>query len=438
MEVFTMDGKAEKMALFRYGLVAPLVLEPLPRGELIHRAREIAARQYEIPGSKRISLCPATLLKWARLYRQGGFDALGRKARQDRGQFRAITPQLAELIERLKRENPHRAGTTLLRELALCSGSTSAPIGPATLYRFLQQRGLTARQLLAPPGRKKFEAEFSNQVWQSDMLFGPYVVRPGGGRMQAFLFAVLDDASRLIPHAQFYDNQGLDAFLDCLRHAVASRGVPSKLYVDNGKVFRCQQLARLAASLGFLISHTPPYQPEGRGKIERFFRTVREQFLANLDPKRCLTLEELNERLWTWIEQVYHRTEHAGLATTPLARWQRDIERVRQLRPDSDLHRLFFYRLDRRVRRDSTFMLHSHFYEVPPHLAGETVEVHFDPRDLSQVEIYFQGRSQGWARAVDPVVNAQLPGNKAEASPTFKPTGVNFIELLQKQKAKKE
>ena len=213
--------------------------------------------------------------------------------------------------------------------------------------------------------------------------------------------------------------------------------MPTKLYVDNGKVFRCEQLARLAASLGFLITHTPPYQPEGRGKIERFFRTVREQFLANLDAKRCLTLEELNERLWTWIEQVYHRTEHAGLATTPLARWQRDIERVRQLRPDTDLRRLFFYRLDRRVRRDSTFMLHAHFYEVPPHLAGETIEVHFDPRDLSQVEIYFQGQAQGWARAVDPVVNAQLPGNKAEASPTPKPTGLNFIELLQKQNAQK-
>ena len=433
-----MDAKAEKIALFRYGLVAPLVLESLPRGELLRRAREIAARQYEIPGSQRISLSPATLLKWARRYREDGFEALGPKPRQDRGQSRSISPQLAELIERLKRENPHRAGTTLLRELALSSGSDSAPIAPATLYRFLKQRGLTTRQLLAAPGRKKFEAEFSNQIWQSDLLFGPYVERPGGGRMQAFLFAMLDDASRLIPHAQFYGNQGLDAFLDCLRHAVASRGLPTKLYVDNGKVFRSEQLARLAASLGILITHSPPYQPEGRGKIERFFRTVREQFLANLDRKTWLTLEELNQRLWAWIEQGYHRSEHASLGTTPLARWQRDIDRVRQLRPDRDLRRLFFYRLDRRVRRDSTFMLHSHFYEVPPHLAGETVEVHFDPRDLSQVEIYFQGQSQGWARAVDPVVNAQLPGNKAEASPTPKPTGVNFIELLQKQNAKKE
>jgi transposase InsO family protein len=432
-----MDAKAEKIALFRYGLVAPLVLESLPRGELLRRAREIAARQYEIPGSQRISLCPATLLKWARRYREEGFEALAPKPRQDRGQSRSISPQLAELIERLKRENPHRAGTTLLRELALSSGSDSAPIAPATLYRFLQQRGLTTRQLLAAPGRKKFEAEFSNQVWQSDLLFGPYVERPGGGRMQAFLFAMLDDASRLIPHAQFYGNQGLDAFLDCLRHAVASRGLPTKLYVDNGKVFRSEQLARLAASLGILITHSPPYQPEGRGKIERFFRTVREQFLANLDRKTWLTLEELNERLWIWIEQAYHRTQHASLGTTPLARWQRDIDRVRQLRPDRDLRRLFFYRLDRRVRRDSTFMLKSHFYEVSSHLAGETIEVRFDPLDLSQVEIYFQGQTQGWARAVDPVVNAQLPAHKAEASPTPEPTGINFVELLQKQNAQK-
>jgi putative transposase len=432
-----MDGKAEKIALFRYGLVAPLVLEPLPRGELLRRAREIAARQYEMPGSKRMSLSPATLLKWALRYREGGFEALSPKPRQDRGQSRAISPQLAELIQRLKRENPHRAGTTLLRELALCSGSDSAPIAPATLYRFLKQRGLTTQQLLAAPGRKKFEAEFSNQVWQSDLLFGPYVERPGGGRMQAFLFAVLDDASRLIPHAQFYDNQGLDAFLDCLRHAVASRGLPTRLYVDNGKVYRNAQLARLAASLGILITHTPPYQPEGRGKIERFFRTVREQFLANLDRKCLLKLEALNERLWTWIEQVYHRSEHASLGATPLVRWQRDIEQVRQLRPDTDLRRLFFYRLDRHVRRDSTFMLKKHFYEAPSHLAGETIEVRFDPLDLSQVEIYSQGQSQGWARAVDPVVNAQLPAKKAELSPVPQPTGVNFIELLQAQKAKK-
>ena len=427
-----MDAKAEKIALFRYGLIAPLVLESLPRGELTRRAEEIAARTYEIPYSQRTSLSVDTLLDWALRYRRGGFAALAPKPRRDRGQSRALTPQLAELIERLKRENPHRTGTTLLRELALVS--TFGSVSASTLYRFLKQRGLTERQLLAPAARKKFEAEFSNQIWQSDLLFGPYVQRPGGGRMHAFLYAILDDASRLIPHAEFYAQQGLDAFLDCLRQAVAARGVPVRLYVDNAKVFRSPQLARIAASIGMLVTHTPPYQPEGRGKIERYFRSVREQFLANLDPQRTFTLLQLNERLWAWIEQVYHLSEHSGLGTTPLLRWQRDIERTRHLPPSTDLRRLFFYRLHRVVRRDSTFLLRGLFYEAPPQVAGETIEVRFDPLDLSQVEIYFQGQAQGLARLVDAVVNAHLPVVKRAPSPTPEPTGINFVELLQQKK----
>src|SRR5205814_3188839 len=203
--------------------------------------------------------------------------------RQDRGHSRAITPRLADLIERLKRENPHRTGTTLLRELALVSGQNQPALSASTLYRFLKQRGLSERQLLAPPTHKKFEAERSNQIWQSDMLYGPYVQRPGGGKMQAFLHATLDDASRLIPHAQFYASQGLDACLDCLRQAIAARGLPVRLYLDNAKIYRSQQLARIAASVGILIVHTPPCQPAGPGKIEPYFRSLREQLLANLD-----------------------------------------------------------------------------------------------------------------------------------------------------------
>lgn len=433
-----MDAKAEKIALFRYGLIAPLVLESLPHGELTRRAQEIAARHYDIPGSQRTSVAVDTLLHWALRYRQGGFQALAPQPRQDRGQSRAMTPQIADLIERLKRENPHRTGTTLLRELALSSGQSSPGVSASTLYRFLKQRGLSSRQLLAPSAHKKFEAQAGNQLWQSDMLVGPYVLRPGGGKMQVFLHAILDDASRLIPHAQFYPSQGLDAFLDCLRQAVAARGLPLRLYLDNAKIYRSQQLARLAASLGILIVHTPPYQPEGRGKIERWFRSVREQFLANLDPKPALSLEALNDRLGSWIEGAYHRTEHSNLGATPLLRWQRDIEQIRQLPPATDLRRLFFHRLDRRVRRDRTFLLQNRFYEVPAHLAGQIVEVHFDPLDLTQVEIYFQGQLQGPVRPVDPVVNAQLPSVKTPTPPAPEPTGINFVELLHQKKDEQE
>jgi len=342
-------------------------------------------------------------------------EGLTPQPRQDRGQARVVDAQTAALIERLKRENPHRTGTSLLRQLASSQGREQAPLSASTLNRFLRQRGLTTQQLLSEPttARKKFEAQFANQIWQSDMLFGPWVERPGGGKRQVFLQATLDDASRLIPHAQFYPDQGLDSFLDCLRQAIAARGIPVRLYMDNAKIYRSPQLARIAASIGILIVHTPPYQPEGRGKIERYFRSVREQFLADLDPKTLLTLEQLNERLGQWVD-VYHRTEHSALHTTPLLRWQRDIEQVRQLPPATDLRRLFFHRVDRLVRRDSTFLLHNRFFEAPPQLAGKRIEVRFDPLERNQLEIYYEGQSQGMARLVDAVVNAQLPSMKRE------------------------
>src|SRR5881296_807570 len=386
------DPKSEKVALFRYGLIATLVLERLSRGELMRRARELAALHYDIPFSARTTISVGTLLKWARRYRKSGLEALGSKPRKDRGLSRAISPQLAQLIERLKRENPHRTGTTLLRELALSSDDLNGPpLSAATLYRFLKEQGLTQKQLLAPPAHKKFEAEFANQIWQSDMMFGPYIPRCGGGKQQAMLYAILDDASRLIPHAQFYADEGLESLLDCTRQAVAARGIPVRLYVDNGQVYRSAQLARIAATLGILIVHTPPYQPEGRGKIERFFRSVREQFLTSLDLKHVVTVEDLNTRFWAWLENAYHRSRHSALETTPLLRWQRDIEQVRQLPPSTDLRRLFFYRLDRLVRRDSTFLLQKSFYEAPAHMAGQRIEVRFDPLDLSQVDIWFDG-----------------------------------------------
>ena len=408
------DDKAEKIALFRYGLIAPLVLETLPRGELTRRAQEVAARLYDIPHSARRQVSVDTLLEWTLRYRRNGLTALTPKPRQDRGQQRAVAPETAALIERLKRENPHRTGTALLRELAPANErNKTAGLSASTLYRFLRARGLTERQLLLDKAaaHKRYEAEFANQTWQSDMLFGPWVQRsgPGGypGKMQVFLQATLDDASRLIPHAQFYPNQGLDSFLDCLRQAIAARGIPTRLYMDNAKIYRSPQLGRIAASIGILIIHTPPYQPEGRDKIERFFRSVREQFLTSLDPHALLSLDQLNERLWHWLDTVYHRREHSALATTPLLRWQRDIEQVRQLPPATDMRRLFFHRVDRLVRRDSTFLLRNRFFEAPPQLAGKRIEVRFDPLDLAHLDIYCDGKPEGAARLVDAVVNGR-------------------------------
>jgi hypothetical protein len=182
----------------------------------------------------------------------------------------------------------------------------------------------------------------------------------------------------------------------------------------------------------------PPYHPEGRSKIERYFRSVREQFLANLDHSRPRTLDELSDRLRAWLEHAYHRTEHNALGTTPLLRWQRDIDHIRQLPPATDLRRLFFHRLQRLVRRDCTFLTSSRFYEAPPHLARHIIEVRFDPLDAATVEIYVQGTRQGMARPVDPIVNSQVPAVRPRPPEAPVSTGSNFLEMLTKQHKKEE
>src|SRR6266852_5682996 len=161
-----MDDKAEKIALFRYGVIAPLVLETLPRGEHTRRAQEIADRLYDIPHSGRRSLSVDTLLNWTARYRKDGFPALIPKPRQDRGRMRAVPPGTAVLIERLKRENPHRTGAALLRELALTGEQNKSGLSASTLYRFLRARGLTERQLLLDKtaAHKKYEAQYANQI----------------------------------------------------------------------------------------------------------------------------------------------------------------------------------------------------------------------------------------------------------------------------------
>ena len=296
----------------------------------------------------------------------------------------------------------------MLRELALANEQDKTGLSASTLYRFLRARGLTERQLLLDKAtaHKKYEAEFANQIWQSDLLFGPWVQRPGGGKMQVFLQATLDDASRLIPHAQFYPNQGLDSFLDCLRQAIAARGMPTRLYMDNAKIYRSPQLARIAASIGILIVHTPPYQPEGRGKIERFFRSVREQFLAS--PR---SQSPAVARASSTSARGTGSTPSITAANTAPCRPRRCCAGSATSNRSGNCRRPPICAVCSSIAWTGwcaaipRSCCSNRFFEAPPHLAGKRIEVRFDPLDLTQVEIYCEGKPEGVARLVDAVVN---------------------------------
>ena len=303
-----MDQELRKsISLFRFTLISPLVSRKgMSRGEQEAILRDIASKAWDIPGSPRFSIARSTVLRWVDLYEKSGnrIEALKPQPRKDRGTSRALGAELEAALVTLRKEQPSISLPVFVKQ-ARSRNILDAGKGPSkdSLYRLFKRHGLEKDTRL-PEDRRRFETELPNDMRQSDCMHGPQVIVQGKLH-KAYLFAVLDDHSRLITHAQFYLSENLDCFRDCLVSALEKRGLPRKLYVDNGAAFKSHTLAYACGRLGIALLHSRPYIPEGRGKIERFFLTVRKQLLPTLP--QALTLERLNELLGRWIDDDYHR-----------------------------------------------------------------------------------------------------------------------------------
>jgi putative transposase len=231
---------------------------------------------------------------------------------------------------------------------------------------------------------------------------------------------MIDDHSRLIPHGQFYFSEGIESCLDCLRQALLKRGWPGKLYMDNGAAFRSRHLEQVAASLGFALSHSEAGVPQGRGKIERFFRTVRENFLSAVTPK---TLEQVNAEFWLWLETWYHARVHSSTGETPPARYAAHLDIIRSAPKDMEDH--FRKMTVRRVGRDRVTSFQGKFYEAPLTLIGKKVNLLYHPHDLYRIEVRLDGQSFGFLRPLNLQVNARAhrdrPGGKRNSETTAIP-----------------
>jgi len=318
----------KRIAEFRFGVIHDLVGgRKLPRGEKERLLREKTSSDWEIPYSGRSYLSRSTILNWVKKYEESGrrLESLYPEERQDKGKTRALDEETALALVNLRKEFRGATLPVILqkaKERGIIAPHLS--ISPATLYRLFKNQ--EQEEEAVPPDRRRFEAELPNDIWQSDSMHGPKV-EVAGKMKQSYLFAFIDDRSRLIPHAEFYLQERLDSYLDALRKALSKRGLPRKLYVDNGPTFRSRQLSHITAELGIALIHSRPYQPEGRGKIERWFKTVRMQFLSTLP--EGLTLEEINDRLQKWIEEVYQVSKHSTTGETPLNRYLKQVHLVR-------------------------------------------------------------------------------------------------------------
>ena len=402
-----MDNEGrENVALFRFGVISSLVARKgMSWGEREELIRGIVTQSWKIPGSPRGSISRSTVLHWLALYERAGgrVEALQPKVRCDRGTTRALDPETEAALVALKRELPTASLPVLLkvarqRHILPTRISVSLP----SLYRLFKRHGLDQDARL-PEDRRRFECELTNDLWQSDCLHGPRVL-VGDKLRKSYLFAILDDHSRLITHAQFYLAENLESFRDCLLAALEKRGLPRKLYVDNGAAFRSHKLRYGCARLGVALLHATPYTPEGKGKIERFFGTVRKSFLPLVE--QPVSLQNLNAALTAWIDGDYHGRVHSSTGQTPLERY---LAHLSLLRPaPRDLRDYFRTPARRKVEKDRTVSLNGKIYEAPVGLVGKVVTLLFHDQDPGRIEVVYDETSHGFLLPLDAAINSRV------------------------------
>jgi len=432
-----------EVALFRYTLILPLLRHDRQRDGCSKRQlrAQMAQALHSIPRSPRRTVSIASLRRWERAYRKGGFEALKPRPRSDHGTCRVLSPQTLARAETLKREQPLRSARSIINILSLDTTTPmpEATIAIRTLSRQLALRGATTARLLVtqrPKPYRRFERDHFGDLWQGDAMDGPLLPDPANPdrQRQTFLFAFLDDHSRLVPHAQFYWNEQLPRLEDCLKRAILRYGRPLALYVDQGKVYTSKQLDTICATLGIQRILGTPYYPEGRGKIERFFQFVQSDFLPELARSSVTTLHQLNESLLAWIEVVYHTKLHRDTAQAPLERFRQDAApTVRPVDPTA-LRQAFLHRELRRVAKTATCSFHGNTYRVPAYLRGHTIQLRYDPFDLTQIELWLNDTFLQMAEP-DRLVTITHPDVEPDPLPIPPPdSGLDYLALLRAER----
>lgn len=411
----------EEIALFRFGVICDLVgALRLERGDAEKLIRRKSEQTWDIPHSNRTRIAASTIRNWVKRYRKSGnqLSSLYPSGRSDQGKSRKVDDETILAIVKMKQEKPSLPVTDLIKELQqkelITPGIT---LYPSTVYRILQKEGV-GRKAAGKIDRRRFEAEYPNDIWQSDVLHGP-MVEVDGKMRKSYLIAFIDDHSRLLPQAGFYLNERLVSWLDAFRKALLTRGMPRRLYVDNGSAFRTKHLERICASLGIALIHTPPYTPQGRGKIERFFRSVRDRFLSLCSAD--LTLDDLNRMFAEWVTVKYHNRVHSSTGETPLQRFGRHIELTRTAPPDLEDH--FRKEVRRRVTKDRTVSISGRTYEAPTKFIGEQLQLLFHEDRPESVEIIYKGATQGFLVPLDLNANCKVKRDRDGNEPKSSPTG---------------
>jgi len=431
------DDKEFERALFRFSLISPLI-HCEDEHERHRLMRLICSKELNIPYSDKHTISMKTLKNYLKKYTEQGFDGLKRAQRSDRNVPKKINHEIGKLICDFKKEQPKRSTRQIIRLIQSMPTHRGITLKERTVSRFLKRKGLSGKSLMPKKIHANFEMETINELWEVDISDGVYLAPKG---KMTYCFAFIDDYSRVIPHAQFYYDEKLPRLEDCFKKAILKRGIPKAIYADNGKIFISNHFKRICAELGIRLMNHLPYSPQSKGKIERFFLRMKQEFLIEAQRVDIQSVDELNSYLQAWIDVEYHRTEHYGIGATPLDRFTDAMKTisVRTVESLEDITEIFLYREKRKVHKSNAIIKvgGNKYQATDPSLLGVDIEARFDPFDLSQIYVYRDGAYVQTAYPVDlknPVLSS-VPEESQTPEGKIRKSSTEFFSRLKQREA---
>jgi len=392
----------EKIALKRYQIISPVLAEPARAQNDYFRQQAKVQHDFPRYGLRKVSV--STLKSWLKKYRKHGFEGLKPKNRSDGGRPRRLDCQSLKAIEVKCKAYPYWTVQKLYEELRNQSLLGDPPIHYNTLLRLIKDKRWLEINTRSDV-RKAYEVDNVNELWVCDFMHGP-AVGVNHRSVKAILCAIIDDHSRMVVGYGFNASETISALTLVLKDAFMAYGIPKRLYVDNGPSFSSQMLARSCAMAGISLIHSKPYDSPSRGKVERLFRTIRDRFLSGVQPG--ISLKELNEAFWLWLQHDYHHKLHAGIDQRPIDRYNSSVDKVpiRRL-SKAELDEIFLIRHQRVVNNDATISFKGCRYEVPAAYIRHKIEIRHPVDDPQKLYLYDNDVRVGRIKLLDKKENAR-------------------------------
>ena len=379
--------KQQEIALMRYGAIAPIIAgldERYPSKTAFYT--EISAKGLLGPDGKLHHYAPATIEKWYLDYQNHGFEGLVPKGRSDAGMSRKLDEELQERIRYFKTNYPRMSAAAIYRQLKSDGSVINGQVSESTVSRFVNRLQLELRQT---PNKdmRRYERPHINEVWCGDSSVGPRLTDLYGKKHRVYIIALIDDASRFITGIDVFYHDNFINLMSVMRSAIAKYGRPKVFNFDNGKSYKNRQMELLAARIGTTLSYCQPYTPTGKAKIERWFRTMKDQWMATLDMRDFHSLEELRGSLYAFVHQ-YNQSPHSSLrGCSPQDRFFSEPEQIRRL-SEEDIRQNFLLEIERRVSADSVIVIDQVEYEVDYRFARQRIRLRYSPdmKDIFIVE----------------------------------------------------